>query len=105
MQGVLVAEQRLCELGGKLVMGILAGVVDGADVARLPHEDDDAPGAMRKRLERNKARLGQNFKQVVEFLDVGKKQSARALRAAKAAKAKTKGKAEQSRRAAAAKMV
>lgn len=99
MQSVLLAEQRLCELASKLVMGILAGVVDGKDVPRFAHEDDDAPGPMRKRLERNKAKLGQNFKQVVEFLNEEKKQGAKASRAAKAAKAKAKGKVEQAKKA------
>ncbi|KAF2103902.1 STAG-domain-containing protein [Rhizodiscina lignyota] len=103
MQGVLIAEQRLCELASKIVMGIIAGVVDGSQVPRLPHEDDDAAGPMRKRLERNKARLGPNFKQVAEFLNEEKKQNAKALRAAKAAKSKAKGNAEQAKRTLAAK--
>jgi cohesin complex subunit SA-1/2 len=60
---VLVAEQRLCELAGKLVLGIWADVLDGR------REGKD--GAVRKRLNRNRGRLGANFKAVVDALERG----------------------------------
>ncbi|KAF2205662.1 STAG-domain-containing protein [Delitschia confertaspora ATCC 74209] len=60
----LVAEQRLCELGSRMVMGVLAGTLDG--------KESGGKGAVRKRLERNKARLGHDWKEVVGHLDVGK---------------------------------
>lgn len=84
---VLLAEQRLCELASKIVMGVLAGVVDGKEVPRK--DGERGAGPMRKRLERNKARLGQNFKQVVEFLNMEKKGKGGAARSAKSAKGKT----------------
>lgn len=86
LQNTLLAEQRLCELASKLVLSILAGVVDGKELPRKEGERPGAPGPMRQRLQRNKARLGQNYKQVIEFLDVDKK----AGKARKAAQAKVK---------------
>ena len=67
----LIAEQRLCELGSRIVMGIAAGVLDGKKGKK------GEIGPVRKRLERNRARLGQNWKEVVAHLDVAKKEKAK----------------------------
>ena len=56
----LQAEQRLCELSGKIVLAMLARVIDASG----PHK-----GSFRTRLQRNKAKLGSNFKEVLAFLD------------------------------------
>ncbi|KAI1147067.1 hypothetical protein F4825DRAFT_438659 [Nemania diffusa] len=56
----LKAEKILCELTAKLVMAILARTID--------HTGPDA-GKLRKRLARNKNKLGANFKDVVAYLD------------------------------------
>ncbi|KAJ8122798.1 hypothetical protein ONZ43_g1099 [Nemania bipapillata] len=56
----LKAEKILCELAAKLVMAILARTID--------HTGPDA-GKLRKRLARNKNKLGSNFKDVVAYLD------------------------------------
>ncbi|KAI1847209.1 hypothetical protein JX266_006749 [Neoarthrinium moseri] len=56
----LKAEKILCDLTGKLVLGILAKVIDASG----PHA-----GKLRRRLNRNKAKLGPNYKEVVAFLD------------------------------------
>ena len=56
----LKAEQHLCELTGKLVLAILAKVIDASG----PLE-----GKLRSRIRRNKDKLGPNFKKVVEYLD------------------------------------
>lgn len=56
----LSAEKELCELTGKLVLGIIAKVID--DQGR--HQ-----GKLRARLLRNKANLGQNFKEVLAHLE------------------------------------
>jgi cohesin complex subunit SA-1/2 len=56
----LKAEKILCDLTGKLVLGILARVID----ATGPHA-----GKLRKRIIRNKNKLGPSFKEVVSFLD------------------------------------
>ncbi|KAI1503577.1 hypothetical protein F5X99DRAFT_374809 [Biscogniauxia marginata] len=56
----LKAEKILCELTGKLVLAILAKTLD-----------DSGPqaGKLRKRLNRNKTKLGPNFREVVAYLD------------------------------------
>ena len=55
----LTAERQLCELTGKLVLAISAKVLD-------------SPGRLRKRLLRNANRLGNNYKEIVAFLDENK---------------------------------
>jgi len=54
------AEQQLCELTGKLVLAILAGVLDVSGPLK---------GKLRARIQRNRTRLGPNFKEVVAYLD------------------------------------
>ncbi|MAD83821.1 MAG: hypothetical protein CL912_12740 [Deltaproteobacteria bacterium] len=56
----LSAEKELCELTGKLVLAILAQVIDASG----PHK-----GKLRSRLQRNRQRLGPNFKDVIAYLD------------------------------------
>ncbi|KAI3325034.1 hypothetical protein HD806DRAFT_553199 [Xylariaceae sp. AK1471] len=56
----LKAEKILCELTAKLVMAVLARTID--------HNGPGA-GKLRKRLTRNKNKLGANFKDVVAYLD------------------------------------
>ena len=56
----LLAEQRLCELTSKIVLAMLGRVLDASGPQR---------GAFRTRLQRNKAKLGGNFKEVLSFLD------------------------------------
>ncbi|KAL1304196.1 hypothetical protein AAFC00_000619 [Neodothiora populina] len=66
LQKSLMAEQRLCELAAKIVLAVLGGVMDDESV--------------RKRLLRNKTRLGPNLKEVLAHLDVddtGKKTKGR----------------------------
>nr|OQO26266.1 hypothetical protein B0A51_07161 [Rachicladosporium sp. CCFEE 5018] len=53
----LLAEERLCALTGRLVIAILGGTI--------------TPDA-RKRIERNKAKLGKNFAAVCEYFEEGK---------------------------------
>jgi len=56
----LKAEKILCELTAKLVMAVLARTID--------HNGPNA-GKLRKRLVRNKNKLGPNFKDIVTYLD------------------------------------
>ena len=56
----LLAEQRLCELTGKIVLAMLGRVIDASGPQK---------GSFRTRLQRNKAKLGSNFKEVLAFLD------------------------------------
>ena len=56
----LLAEQRLCELTGKIVLAMLGRVIDASGPQK---------GSFRSRLQRNKAKLGSNFKEVLAYLD------------------------------------
>jgi cohesin complex subunit SA-1/2 len=56
----LIYEQRFCELAGKIVLAIIAKVVDASG---------PQSGRLRERLQRNRGRLGQNYKEVVAYLD------------------------------------
>lgn len=75
LQRSLVTEQRLCELAGKLVLGVLGGMTGAREV--------------KERIERNKARLGPNFKEVLAHLEVKEKRSD--AKRGKAAAARSKG--------------
>ncbi|CAI4210224.1 unnamed protein product [Parascedosporium putredinis] len=57
----LQAEKHLCELAGKLVLAISAKVLDHTPGERL-----------KRRLLRNSTRLGNNYKEIVAFLDEAK---------------------------------
>ncbi|KAF2767103.1 STAG-domain-containing protein, partial [Teratosphaeria nubilosa] len=73
----LLAEQSLCAFTGKIVHAYLGGI--------LPNE-----AKVRKRLERNKTRMGQNFKEVLTYLDlnaVAKKQKGKSKKKGPAKKA------------------
>ena len=59
-QETLIAEKRLCEVAGKMVLAILGRVLD--------HEGPNK-GRIRERLKRNKLKMGSNFKEVVTYLD------------------------------------
>ena len=66
----LMHEQRLCELTGKIVLAILAGVLDTrAAAARRGKSATATRSGLRQRVNRNRARLGRNFKEVVAYLD------------------------------------
>ncbi|KAI9828797.1 MAG: hypothetical protein M1832_001902 [Thelocarpon impressellum] len=56
----LVHEQRLCELVSKIVLAVIARVFD---------ESGGHEGKLRRRLNQNRGRLGQNYKEVVAYLD------------------------------------
>lgn len=74
LQEMLFEEKRLCEFTGKMVMAIVAQLLDSAGPKK---------GTIRKRLLRNKARLGHNFKDVLGYLEEPK--------AKRSHKAKAKG--------------
>lgn len=78
----LKAEKALCELTAKLVLAISAKILD--------NRGSDA-GKLRRRLQRNQAKLGNNFKEVVTYLD-----EAKILRRAAAASSSSKKPAQPS---------
>ncbi len=84
---VLRAEQQLCELSGKLVLGILAQVIDTSGPLK---------GKLRTRLQRNRQRLGANFKEVVAYLEEKKEKGKRSHKANQVADGNKK-KAEKSK--------
>ncbi|KAK4862924.1 hypothetical protein LT330_010726 [Penicillium expansum] len=63
----IVAEQRLCELTGKLVLAIIARIIDASGSKR---------GSLKKRLLRNKTALGHNYREVLSYLEERKPRSA-----------------------------
>ena len=66
---LLVTEKRLCEFTGKIVLAILGQVLDASGPKK---------GKLRKRLLRNKTRLGSNFKEVLGYLEEAKPKRPRA---------------------------
>lgn len=67
LHGSIVAEQRLCELTGKLVLAIIAHIIDASGSKR---------GSLKKRLLRNKTALGHNYREVLSYLEERKPRSA-----------------------------
>jgi cohesin complex subunit SA-1/2 len=82
LRSTIVAEQRLCELTGKLVLAIIARIVDASGARR---------GSLKKRLLRNKTALGQNYREVLSYLEERKPRSAPKSRAKQPAKAAAVG--------------
>lgn len=80
----LRAEQQLCEFTGKLVLAILAQVLDTST---------ELKGKLRLRLQRNRQRLGANFKEVIAYLDEPKPKAKRGGSRAKSQSAEAKKKA------------
>ena len=73
----ILAEQTLCGLAGRLVMAVFAGVVDDKGT-------DGQGGVVRRRLLRNRMRLGSNYKEVVAALDAPEKGRAKGKKSKKA---------------------
>ena len=86
-RAALLAEQKLCELTGKIVLAIIARVLDVSGPLK---------GKMKERLGRNKAKLGQNYKEVIAYLDEPK---AKASHKAKVKKGASGGAAVQKSKA------
>ncbi|EFE44963.1 hypothetical protein TRV_00214 [Trichophyton verrucosum HKI 0517] len=63
-RSILLAEQRLCELTGKIVLAIIGRVLDVSG---------PQAGKLRRKLLRNKSRLGQNYKEVLSYLEDSQK--------------------------------
>lgn len=78
---ILKAEQQLCELTGKLILAILAKVIDASGPLK---------GKLTTRIQRNRAKLGPNFKEVVAYLDEPKPKGKKAAKSKTVADAKSK---------------
>ncbi|KAL2196367.1 hypothetical protein P885DRAFT_78094 [Corynascus similis CBS 632.67] len=81
----LKLERALCELAGKLVLAILAQMVD--------HHGSQA-GRLRRRMVRNQTKLGPNLRETLAFLDEGKLRERAAAAAVAGGRKKDKGKAK-----------
>lgn len=77
LRATILAEQRLCELTGKMVLAIIGRVLDASGSQR---------GKVKQKLLKNKSRLGHNYKEVLSFLEERKP----------SAKAQTQSKGKQS---------
>jgi cohesin complex subunit SA-1/2 len=60
LRATILAEQRLCELTGKIVLAIIGRVIDNTG----PHR-----GKLKQKLLINKSLLGHNYKEVIKFLE------------------------------------
>lgn len=60
---VLLAEKSICELAGRMVLAILAGVLDS---------EGKHKGELKERLLRNKVKLGPSYKDCVAYLEAPK---------------------------------
>ncbi|KAK2841609.1 hypothetical protein FQN49_006086 [Arthroderma sp. PD_2] len=69
-RATLLAEQRLCEITGKIILAIIGRVLDVSG---------PQAGKLRRKLLRNKSRLGQNYKEVLAYLEDSQKEG-RAVR-------------------------
>ncbi|KAK2794358.1 hypothetical protein FQN52_008717 [Onygenales sp. PD_12] len=78
-RSALLAEQTLCQITGKIVLAIVGRVLDASG---------PQSGKLKQKLLRNKSRLGQNYKEVVAYLDAAKSGATRRI-------APLKGKAKQ----------
>lgn len=91
-RAVLVAEERLCSFTSKIVLALFAKVLDGGRQG----------GTVRKRLVRNKGKLGGNFKEVLAYLEKpAQKKDKTSGGGAKAAKSAAPGQAVEGEAAAA----
>jgi cohesin complex subunit SA-1/2 len=71
LRATILAEQRLCELTGKIVLAIIGRVLDTSGSQR---------GKFKQKLLKNKSRLGHNYKEVVAFVEDRKARPAAAAR-------------------------
>lgn len=66
LRSTIIAEQRLCELTGKIVLAIIGRILDVSGSGR---------GKLKQRLSKHKSRLGNNYREVLGFLEERKPRS------------------------------
>lgn len=67
LRSTILAEQRLCELTGKIVLAIIGRILDASSSSS--QEQQQQKGSLTQRLLRNKSRLGHNYREVLSYLD------------------------------------
>ncbi|KAK4150253.1 hypothetical protein C8A00DRAFT_18184 [Chaetomidium leptoderma] len=94
----LKLERALCELAGKLVLAVLARMVDHQPAGG----GRGGAGKLRRRMVRNQAKLGGNLRETVGFLDEGRLRERIAAATAAAAGKKKGGRGNKGKQGAAA---
>jgi len=69
MAQILLAEQKLCALAGRMVLALWAGVLDGKTEGA---KNEEGVSLVEMRLKRNYKRLGPNFKAVIDQFEANK---------------------------------
>ena len=83
-QASLLAEKRLCDVTGKIVLALVAKVIDKTGERR---------GTIRKRITRNRGKLGAHFREVLAYLEDPKPKRSHRAKAKSAEKESNKSKA------------
>lgn len=82
LRSTILAEQRLCELTGKIVLAIIGRVLDASGQRQ---------GQLQQKLAQHKSRLGPNYREVLSFLDERKPRGGGARKKKPAAQNKNEG--------------
>jgi cohesin complex subunit SA-1/2 len=97
LKQVVLANKRLCDYAGKLILGIWGGILDGKTEGII--DPTTKIGLVEQRLRRNAKHLGPTYKSLIEQIDIGKpgaaakkNRSASKGKAAEAAKTKSAAK-------------
>jgi cohesin complex subunit SA-1/2 len=90
LKQTILAEKRLCEFAGKLVLGIWGGVLDGKAEGVIDPASN--MGMVEQRLRRNAKHLGVQFKSLIDKIEDGKPGAAKRKRPAAKGKAAAKAK-------------
>jgi cohesin complex subunit SA-1/2 len=70
LKQAVLADKRLCDFAGKLILGIWCGILDGQ--AEGVVDPATKVGIVEQRLRRNAKHLGPTYKSLIEQIDVGK---------------------------------
>ena len=74
LRNTILAEQRLCELTGKIVLAIVGRVIVDSSPSNSQQQKQKGNN-LKQKLLRNKSRLGQNYKEILSFLEGRRKAS------------------------------
>jgi cohesin complex subunit SA-1/2 len=70
LKQAVLADKRLCDFAGKLILGIWCGILDGQTEGVI--DPATKIGVVEQRLRRNAKHLGPTYKSLIEQIDVGK---------------------------------
>jgi cohesin complex subunit SA-1/2 len=101
LKQAILADKRLCDLAGKLILGIWGGILDGKTEGVCDPETN--MGIIEQRLRKNAKQLGPTYRSLIDQIEIGKPGAGE--RKKRAAAAKAKGKATQAKAKPASKSV